>query len=102
MACSCVGTGILQQDVGKVVPGRRLAFLGPVGQCASAYSIHPLESSNEVWAAWRALFVPSQEGASGGSGPRGVQTLPLCGNAQGVCADWSTLFGSRRRSGVQW
>ena len=30
------------KDVGKAVLGRRLALLGPVGQCASAHSVHLL------------------------------------------------------------
>ena len=48
----------------------------------------------EVWAAWRALFLPCQVGAGGGFGRRVVQPLCLCGNAQGVRADRSTPFGS--------
>ena len=48
------------------------------------------ERDRNVWAAWRAVFLPSQEGAGGGR--RGVQPLRLCWNAQGVCADWSALF----------
>ena len=43
---------------GKTVVGRRLALLGPVGQRALAHGVHSLERSREVWAAWRALFLP--------------------------------------------
>ena len=53
------------KDVGRAILGRRLALLGPVGQCAFAHSVHLLERSREVWDAWRALFLPSQEGAGG-------------------------------------
>ena len=75
---------------------RRLSLFGPVGQCALAYNVHSLERSREAWAAWRAVFLPYQEGAGGGFGRRVVQPLCLCGNGQGVRADWSTLFDSRR------
>ena len=54
------------KDVGKAVLGRRLALLGPVGQCAPAHSVQMLERSRAVWAAWRALFLPCKEGAGGG------------------------------------
>ena len=47
------------------VLGRRLALRGPVGQRAPARGVHPLECSREVWAAWRALFLP-YKGVSGG------------------------------------
>ena len=84
------------KDVGKTVLGRRLALLGPVGQRAPAPDVHPLERSREVWAAWRAPFLPHTEGVGGGF-KRGVaKSLRLCGNAQGVCADWFAPFGSRR------
>ena len=43
--------------------GRRLALLEPVEKCALARSVHLLERSREVWAAWRALLLPYQEGA---------------------------------------
>ena len=36
------------KDVGKAVLGRRLALLGPVGQCASAHSVHLLECTREI------------------------------------------------------
>ena len=86
--------------MGKSVLGRRLALLGPVGQRALAHGVHSLERSREVWAAWRALLLPCEEGAAGGFG-RVVHSLRLCGNAQGVRADWSASVGSRRRCWVQ-
>ena len=42
--------------MGRAILGRRLALPGPMGQCASAHSIHLSRCSREVWAAWRALF----------------------------------------------
>ena len=65
----------LCKDVGKTVLGRRLAWLGPVGQCAPAYSVHLLERSREVRAAWRALFLLCKEGVGGGF-ERGVAKTP--------------------------
>ena len=59
MACS-------SRDVEKAIVGRCLALLGPVGQRALAHGVHALERSREVWAAWRALFLPHKEGAGGG------------------------------------
>ena len=54
------------KDVGRAVLGRHLALLGPVGQRAHVHSVHLLERSREVWAAWRALFLPYEEGVGGG------------------------------------
>ena len=84
------------RDLAKDVGRSRLALLGPVGQCAPAHSVHLLDRSREAWAAWRALFLLCQEGAGGGFGRSAVQSLCLCGNAQGVRADWSAPIGSRR------
>ena len=36
------------KDVGKAVLGRRLTLLEPVGECASAHSVHLLECSREI------------------------------------------------------
>ena len=56
------------------------AALGPFQRRALAHSVHLLERSREVWAAWRALFLPHTEGAGGGF-ERGVaKPLCLCGN----------------------
>ena len=38
--------------VEKAFVGNGLALFGPVGQCAFAHSIHALERSRAVWAAW--------------------------------------------------
>ena len=87
MACSCVGAKIFaKKDVGRAPLGRRRALPGPMGQCAPGHSIHLLECP-----AWRALFLHYQE--RGGFLER---SAVQAGNAQGVCADWSALFGSRR------
>ena len=40
------------KGVGQAVVGKRLAFLGFLGQRAFAHSFHALERSREVWAAW--------------------------------------------------
>ena len=40
------------RDVEQAFVGKGLALFGSVGQRASAQSIHALESSREVWAAW--------------------------------------------------
>ena len=53
----------LAQSAGKTVLGRRLALLGTLGQRAPAHGVHSLERSREVWAAWRALFLPDEVGA---------------------------------------
>ena len=52
------GHGNWAKDEGKAFLGRRLALLGPLGQRALAHSVHLLERSREVWAAWRALLLP--------------------------------------------
>ena len=49
------------KDVGRAVLGRRLALLGPVGQCAPAHSVHVLDCFR-----WRSLFLLCQEEAGGG------------------------------------
>ena len=59
------GTKILQKMWRSPFLGRRLALLEPVEQCALARSVHLLERSREVWAAWRVLLLPYQEGARG-------------------------------------
>ena len=79
------------QKMGRALLGRRLGCLDPLGQCASAHSIHLLECPREVWAAWRALFVPYQKGAGGGFERSAGQAFCLCKNAQGVWADWFGL-----------
>ena len=38
--------------VEKAFVGKGLALFGPVGQSALAHSIHALERSRAVWAAW--------------------------------------------------
>ena len=83
--------------VGKTVPGRRQAFFGPVGQRAPALGV-PRDHCN----------------VAGKRGPHGEllfflikkeqvvasnEVLPnpcLCGNDQGVCADWFVPDGSSR------
>ena len=40
------------RDVEHALVGNDLAPFGPVGQRACAHSIHALERSREVWAAW--------------------------------------------------
>ena len=99
MALQLSGHQDFAKDVGRALLGRRTAKAsGPVGQCAPAHSVHLLERPEEVWAAWRALFLPYQEGAGGFE--RGVvKSLCLCGNAQCVRANWSPPFGSRGRRG---
>ena len=53
------------RDVEKTFVVKGLALFGPVGQRAFAHSIHALERSSEVWAAWSALLLPFEEGADG-------------------------------------
>ena len=60
------GLRLFAKDEGKFVLGRCLALLGPVGQRAPVHGVYSLESSREVWATWRALFLPHKEGAGGG------------------------------------
>ena len=77
--CNCLqlcGHRNFAKNVGKAVLGRRLVFLGPVGQCPLANSVHLLERSRRVCAARRALFLPCQEGA-GGFERRTMQSLCL-------------------------
>ena len=78
MACSDVGTKILQEMwEGTFWKASGLAWT------RGTVCVHPSERPGEVWAAWRALFLPYQEGAGGGYKRR---VLCLCGSAQGVCA----------------
>ena len=75
VGCNCLqfcGCKYFAKDVGRALLGRRLALTGPMGQCASAHSIHLLERPGEVWAAWRPLFLPYQEAAGGGFERRAV------------------------------
>ena len=66
---------------------RRLAFPGPMQCCGFAHNVSRLEPSREVRAAWRALFLPHQEGA-------------LCSHkGSGVL---SPLFLRRRSGHVLW
>ena len=84
--------------VRRALLGRRLALLGPMGGGALAHIIQFLERPEVVRAARRALLL-HREGAGGSHEGSAVQALRLCGNAQGVCADWLTPFGSRREAG---
>ena len=59
---------------------------GSVGQRALAHSVHPLERSSEVLAAWRALFLPSEEGAGGGFQRRLVQPFSVPVETPKACA----------------
>ena len=54
--------------VGEADLGGRLALLGSDGQCVFAHSVHGKECAKEVWAAWRALFLPHTEGTGNGAG----------------------------------
>ena len=58
---------------------------GP-GQRASAHGVHLMERREEVWAVWRALFLPYQEGADGGFERRAVQTLVVSAETRKACA----------------
>ena len=40
------------KDVGRTAVERCLASFGPVGECASAHSLHALECFEKVWVAW--------------------------------------------------
>ena len=53
------------RDAEKAFVGKGVAPLGSVGQRAFAHSIHALERSREVWAAWRAPFLSFEERADG-------------------------------------
>ena len=44
-----------------------LAQLGSDGYCVFAHSVHGMERAREVWAAWRALFLPDTEGTGDGA-----------------------------------
>ena len=48
-----------------------VAFSECVGQCASTTNLYAVERSREVRAVWRALLLPSGEGANG---PQGAQS----------------------------
>ena len=52
--------------------GGRLALLGSDGQfvcvCVFTHSVHGVECAREVWAAWRAHFLPYTEGSGDGQG----------------------------------
>ena len=95
-SCGWVGSGDFEKDVGRAVLGRRLALLGPVGQCAPAHNVKRLERPREVWAARRASFSSFIKKEACGFERRVVQPLSLCGNAQGVRADWSAPFGNQK------
>ena len=56
------GTKMLQKMWEEPFWGRRLALLGPVGQCVFAHSVHLLERSRE----YGPHVHPYQEGAGGG------------------------------------
>ena len=53
---------------GKADLGGRLALVGSDGWCVFTYSVHGVECAREVWAAWRALFLPDTEGTCDGAG----------------------------------
>ena len=53
------GLGAGAESLAKVVLERRLAFHRCMGLRAFAHGVHSLERSWEVWAAWRALFLPA-------------------------------------------
>ena len=85
--CSCAGGALL---------GRRLALPGPVGQCALARSVHLLDCSWVVWAAWRGhfFFLVKKELVVASND---VSSNPfVSAETLNVCTDWSTPFGSRR------
>ena len=48
------------------------------------------------------FLLPQQEGAGGPRAGSAVRALRLCGNAQGVCADWFAPFDGRKRSCIKW
>ena len=54
--------------LGEAHLGGRLAVLGSDGLYVFTHSIHVVECAREVWAAWRAFFLPDSEGASDGGG----------------------------------
>ena len=83
------------KDVGKPVLGRRLAFLGPVGQRAAAHGVQQLKRSREVWAAWRALL-PHTEGVGGSHEGSADQALCLCETLTACALIGFAPFGSRR------
>ena len=72
-----------------------------MGRGAFAGIIQLLGCPGEIWVTLRAFLLPYQEGASGSHEGSAVQALCLFGNAQGVCADWCTPFGSRRWSWIK-
>ena len=65
MACR-----LLPESVGEADLVGRLALLGTVGQCVFAHSIRGVDCTREVRAAWRALFLPDEEGAGDDAGRR--------------------------------
>ena len=67
-----------------------------VRPCLDPWDIVRLECPGEMLATQRAFLLPYQEGVGGSLGGSVVQALRLCGNAQGVCADWFAPFGSGR------
>ena len=48
-------------SVGEADLGGRLALLGPVGWCVFTNSIRGVECARQVFAAWRALFLPGDD-----------------------------------------
>ena len=61
--------------VGNADLGVCLAPLGSDGWCAFAHGIHGVECASEVWAAWRALFLPDSKGAGDDAGLGYLQSL---------------------------
>ena len=55
------GDGFLSKFVEEADLGGRVALLGSDGECVFTHSIHGVECAREVWAAWRALFLPDSQ-----------------------------------------
>ena len=92
IACSIVGAKICKR-CGK----------GPIGKASGLTWTHVMlcvcaqhPASGEIRVARRALFLPHQEGASCSHKGSAVKALCSCGDAQCMCFDWSTPYGSRR------
>ena len=73
---------------------RGLALHGPMGCCPLTHIIQLLERPDEVRAAWRALFLPHQEG-SFLSNKGGIEVLCSCADTEGRCFEWSAPDGNR-------
>ena len=101
MACSIAGAKMLQ----KMWEGPYWEGVWPCLDHGTWFVCvhHPaVRMTQETWATQQAFLLPYQEGAGASHAGSAAQALRLCGNAQGVCADWFAPFGSMGCSWIKW